>query len=136
MLGLLWVPWIPRDDCECFFFFFLIFKKMTSVSPCSAAKLREVSTCSSSQVPKSMMWWAHVCWLNELPGGMGSLYCTESILRRMLFFMTSDGQHLSSHLLLERGEEVTTELVDNRLQYQLRDLSSIFASLCNWLLLL
>lgn len=70
-----------------------------------------------------------MCWLNELPGGMGSLYCTESILRRMLFFMMSDGQHLSSHLPLERGEEVTTELVDSRLQYQLRDLSSIFASL-------
>ena len=61
---------------------------------------------------------------------------TESILHRMLFFVTSDGQHLSSPLPLERGEEVTTELVDSRLQYQLRDLTSIFVSLWNWLLLL
>lgn len=122
----------------CFVFFFLnsSLKKITSISPCSAAKLRVVIKCSSNQVPKSVTWWSTCVLAYELSGGMGSLYCTESILHRMLFFVTSDGQHLSSPLPLERGEEVTTELVDSRLQYQLRDLTSIFVSLWNWLLLL
>lgn len=40
------------------FFFDSSLKKMTSISPCSAAKLREVSAYSSNQVPKSVTWWS------------------------------------------------------------------------------
>ena len=36
VLDLLWVPWIPRDDCVLFFFFNSSLKKITSISPCSA----------------------------------------------------------------------------------------------------